>query len=322
MALQKYDVPDHLSRNGGFLERYWSPINVPILRSDGSVALILHRVENVTDFVNDVLRSSGASKVQSAKWLESESELIRRSRQLSNANTELRRVSEEALALAARLKDDSERKDEFLAMLGHELRNPLAGVASAFELIRRSDANASVPPEIVAVVHRQITTLTRLVDDLLDASRVSRGAIELKRDVVDLRMVVETAAYSVRRDFEIKRHTLNINISPGDYSLIGDDARLQQVVANLLANAVKYTDAGGEIEVRLKAECSKSSRRARLTVSDNGRGIPAEYLETIIELFSQVNTTVDRSEGPGDRAESGATISRTAWRNDPGAVAR
>jgi len=299
MPLQRYDVPDRASGNGQFLKRFWSPINVPVLDHDGSVAFILHRVENVTDLVSDVLQTTDGSTVHALPhwWIESESELIRGSRRLGNANAELRRVSEEAVELAARLKEESTRKDEFLAMLGHELRNPLAGLASAFQLIQGSDANRSIPVDITALIHRQIATLTRLVDDLLDASRVSRGAIKLAREIVDLRMVVETAAYSVRRDFELKRHTLSINISPDDYSLRGDETRLQQVVANLLSNAVKYTDAGGNIEVRLRTRGPKRNRRAVLTVSDNGRGIPQAFLETIFELFAQVHTTMDRAEG-------------------------
>ncbi|VXB58161.1 Histidine kinase [Burkholderia sp. 8Y] len=301
MALQRYDVPDRSSQTGAFLVRYWSPINIPLLNPDGSVAFIIHRVENVTDLVADVQRRgtapSGQKDDRGTTHVESESELIRRSRQLSNSNQELRRLSEEAFALAARLKDESLRKDEFLAMLGHELRNPLAGLASAFQLIDMSDAAQGVPAEIGSLINRQIGTLTRLVDDLLDASRVSRGAIQLHREAIDLRMVIETAAYSVRRQFETKGHALIIDLAPGDYAMCGDATRLQQVVANLLSNAVKFTDCGGNIRMRLSASTAGEERRAVLTVEDNGRGIPQRYLESIFELFTQVNSKFDRAEG-------------------------
>ncbi|WP_175943431.1 ATP-binding protein [Caballeronia sp. BCC1704] len=301
MALQRYDVPDRSSDTGAFIVRYWSPINIPLLNPDGSVGYIIHRVENVTDFVMDVHSRTTALQIpasdRTSKHVESESELIRRSRQLSNSNQELRRLSEEAFALAARLKDESIRKDEFLAMLGHELRNPLAGLASAFQLIDRTDAEQGVPQEIGSLINRQIGTLTRLVDDLLDASRVSRGTIRLHREPIDLRMVIETAAYSVRKEFEAKGHSLVIDLAPGDYAMNGDATRLQQVVANLLSNAVKFTDPGGNIGMRLSASKANEERRAVLIVEDNGRGIPARHLESIFELFAQVNTTLDRAEG-------------------------
>ncbi|MDR5857724.1 ATP-binding protein [Caballeronia sp. LZ062] len=301
MALQRYDVPDRSSDTGAFIVRYWSPINIPLRKPDGSVAFIIHRVENVTDFVAEVHKRTKATDDThhsfDTRHVDSESELIRRSRQLSNSNQELRRLSEEALALAARLKDESIRKDEFLAMLGHELRNPLAGLASAFQLIDMSDAAQGVPQEMGSLINRQIGTLTRLVDDLLDASRVSRGAIRLHREIIDLRMVIETAAYSVRKEFEAKEHSLVIDLAPGDYTMNGDATRLQQVVANLLSNAVKFTDRGGIIRMRLSASAANEERRAVLTVEDNGRGIPARYIESIFELFAQVNTTLDRAEG-------------------------
>jgi len=219
MALQRYDVPERSSNTGAFIVRYWSPINIPLLNADGSVALIIHRVENVTDFVEQVHNQTAASHGQpedrGVRHVDSESELIRRSRQLKNSHQELRRLSDEAFALASRLKDENIRKDESLAMLGHELRNPLAGLASAFQLIDLSDAVTGVPRELGSLINRQIGTLIRLVDDLLDASRVSRGAIRLHREWIDLRMVIETAAYSVRREFEMKEHSLIIDLAPG-----------------------------------------------------------------------------------------------------------
>ncbi|VXB10000.1 Histidine kinase [Burkholderia sp. 8Y] len=300
MALQRYDVPDRSSDAGRFIVRYWSPINIPLLNVDGSVAFIIHRVENVTDFVAEVHQRTPAQheeEKRGMRYVETESELIRRSRQLSNSNQELRRLSEEAFALAARLKDESIRKDEFLAMLGHELRNPLAGLASAFQLIDLSDAAKDMHEEMGSLINRQIATLTRLVDDLLDASRVSRGAIRLHRELIDLRMVIETAAYSVRREFESKAHSLVIDLAPGEYAMNGDATRLQQVVANLLSNAVKFTDRGGNIRMRLFASTVGAERRAVFTIEDNGRGIPPRYLESIFDLFAQVNTTLDRAEG-------------------------
>ncbi|WP_345817162.1 ATP-binding protein (plasmid) [Paraburkholderia sp. PREW-6R] len=301
MALQRYDVPDRSGGEGAFIVRYWSPINIPLPGPDGSVAYIIHRVENVTELVAQGWRRTsvqpGEGDGSPSRHVESESELIRRSMQLSNTNQELRRLSEEACALADRLKDESVRKDEFLAMLGHELRNPLAGLASAFQCIEMSNAAEGVPQEIGSLINRQIGALTRLVDDLLDASRVSRGAIQLHCEPVDLRMVIETAAYSVRKEFETKGHSLVIDLAPGNYAMNGDATRLQQVVANLLSNAVKFTDRGGKIRMSLSACTAGDQSRASLTVEDNGRGIPADSIDSIFDLFAQVNTKLDRSEG-------------------------
>jgi len=301
MALQRYDVPDRSTDAGAFIVRHRSPINIPLLRADGSVAFIIHRVENVSDLVRDAENRPTALGDRQNGWnlrhLDGQSELVRRSRQLSNTNRELRRLSEEAFRLAAQLKDESIRKDEFLAMLGHELRNPLAGLTSAFQLIGISEAVNGVPKDIGSLINRQIATLTRLVDDLLDAARVSRGAIQLHREPIDLRVVIETAAYSVRKDFENKGHSLVIDLAPGDFTMDGDAARLQQVVANLLSNAVKFTDRGGKIRMHLTATALGEERKAVLVIEDNGRGIPARYLEPIFELFTQVNMTLDRSAG-------------------------
>jgi signal transduction histidine kinase/CheY-like chemotaxis protein len=179
-------------------------------------------------------------------------------------------------------------KDEFLAMLGHELRNPLGAVVSAVRLLDliAPDEKTTQPREIMA---RQVGHLTRLVDDLLDVGRLTSGRLELQRTVLDLGALVEqsVAAFSERaRGHEVRVTTTSIWVD-------GDSARLQQIATNLLDNAVKYTPAGGAIEVEVRGE----DDRAVLRVRDSGIGIEPDLLPRIFDLFTQGERSLDRSRG-------------------------
>lgn len=191
------------------------------------------------------------------------------------------------------LRDSDRRKDEFLAMLAHELRNPLAPIRTSIDLLPRLIASAdprTLPT--VGIVSRQAQQLSRLVNDLLDVSRVTQGRIEIKRGPVDLSAVVGQALESVEPQLMEKRHTVRTSIAPGLY-VEGDTARLVQCVSNLLTNAAKYTEAGGLIDVALR----RSGNSAELTVADNGIGIPADLLPRVFDLFVQNERALDRSQG-------------------------
>ncbi len=191
------------------------------------------------------------------------------------------------------LRESDVRKDEFLAMLGHELRNPLAPIRTAADLLPRLIASGD-PRAIttVNIVNRQVKQLIRLVDDLLDVSRITRGRIQVERMPVQLDAVIAQALESVDSAGREKRHTINTTLNP-DIWVDGDNARLVQCVSNVLMNAVKYTDAGGQIQVELKSD----GVRALLTVADNGVGIAPELLPKIFELFVQDERSLDRSQG-------------------------
>ena len=195
--------------------------------------------------------------------------------------------------LAEKLEEANHRKNEFLAMLGHELRNPLAPVMNAVEMIRlRAGDNPEVERARI-VIERQVSHMARLVDDLLDVSRITRGVVELRREPVNLTAIVESALNSCRTMFEISRHELTASLPVEPCWIEGDVTRLEQVVVNLISNATKYTPPGGHIWVGLEREGDWTE----LCVRDNGRGIPAEKLPHIFELFMQVDTTIDRSMG-------------------------
>lgn len=182
-------------------------------------------------------------------------------------------------------------KDEFLAMLGHELRNPLAPIAGALEVMarRRNDGEPSNEERIIA---RQVNHLGRLVDDLLDISRVTRGSLELKKKAVDLHDVVDRAVEMTAALLEARGHRLEVTAPPGTV-VLGDPFRLAQVFANLLANAAKYTPTGGRVELSV----ARSEDGARISVRDDGIGIEPALLPRIFDLFVQGRPTGDPQYG-------------------------
>jgi len=185
----------------------------------------------------------------------------------------------------------SRAKDEFLAMLGHELRNPLSPIMTSLELMRlRAPDSLTREREIV---ERQVQHMLRLVDDLLEVSRIARGRIELRRRRVELADIVAAAIEIVSPLLEERNHHLTRDVSPKGLVVDGDPARLTQVLANILSNAAKYTDPGGH--VRISAE--RSGGKATVRVSDTGAGIAPELLPVVFDLFVQGGRTIDRSQG-------------------------
>jgi signal transduction histidine kinase/CheY-like chemotaxis protein len=191
------------------------------------------------------------------------------------------------------LQEADRRKDEFLAVLGHELRSPLAPIHSAIQLLR---ARVPADPELqwtTAVIEHQVQQITRLVDDLLDISRISQGKIHLRRELVDLADVVARAVESSRPLIDARKQHLEISLPEQVVEVEGDLLRLVQVVSNLLSTGAKYTGEGGRIELALEAD----GDRAILRVRDTGVGIAAAMLPRVFDLFTQVPGQEDRSEG-------------------------
>jgi PAS domain S-box-containing protein len=198
-----------------------------------------------------------------------------------------RKRAEEALQLADR------RKDEFLAMLAHELRNPLAPIASAADMLRLAYAGEPRVKQISGIIARQVSHMRHLVDDLLDVSRVTRGLVTVARQPLDLRRVVLDASEQTRPLIDTRRHVLDVQLPDEAVTVDGDHTRLVQVVANLLGNAAKYTSEGGRIEMELEA----ADGQAFLAVRDNGSGIGPDLLPVVFDLFTQGSRTLDRAQG-------------------------
>lgn len=192
----------------------------------------------------------------------------------------------------AALRDADQRKDEFLATLAHELRNPLAPIRNSARLMRLS-ADVQVHERALAVIERQLDQLVHLVDDLLDVSRISRGKIELRRQLIDVAEVIRNAVDTSQPLIDDKGHALQIDLPEQPLMIEADMTRLTQVVSNLLNNAAKYTPPGGRITVSARLV----DGMACLSVSDTGIGIPAGMLPHVFELFTQVDRTFDRSQG-------------------------
>jgi signal transduction histidine kinase/ActR/RegA family two-component response regulator len=196
-----------------------------------------------------------------------------------------RRAAEQALRIADR------RKDEFLATLAHELRNPLAPLRNGLDMLRLPGLSADRLAQIRELMSRQLAQMVRLVDDLLDVSRISTGKLAVRLARVDLASVVASAVDTTRPLIEARGHRLTVDV-PGEPIVVDADAtRLAQVVSNLLNNAAKYTPPGGSIALRVVA----SDDEVEIRVTDSGIGIPPDMLERVFEMFTQVDTSLDRS---------------------------
>jgi signal transduction histidine kinase len=192
------------------------------------------------------------------------------------------------------LREADRRKDEFLAMLGHELRNPLAPLMTGLQLLKLADMRDDpVVLRVRGVMERQVHHLARLVDDLLEVSRITRGLIQLRREPLDLILVLRSAIETCRPAVETAQHELIVDLPTDPVTVTGDAVRLTQVFANLLSNAAKYTDAGGHIRVTARREAD----RVLVSVRDDGIGIPATHLTSVFEMFSQVDRWHRRTQG-------------------------
>jgi signal transduction histidine kinase len=212
-------------------------------------------------------------------------ELYRQRQQIAIQRDELKAHSDA-------LEEADRRKDEFLATLAHELRNPLAPVRHGLDILRKSPDSAEAP-EIREMMHRQLGHLVRLIDDLLDVSRVSQGKIELRKKTIQAAEVIRSALESSRPIIESARHSLTVDVPAEPIWLDADLTRLAQVVGNLLNNAAKYTPESGRIGLSLRTDGGD----AVITVSDNGLGIPADMQSKVFQLFVQVENHADRAGG-------------------------
>jgi two-component system, chemotaxis family, CheB/CheR fusion protein len=218
--------------------------------------------------------------------------LIDRSNAVVGVIAIFRDVTEQVRA-KAKIDEEVRRRDQFLAMLSHELRNPLGAVVSATAMLKALDSQNGVKARPVEILERQSRQMARLLDDLLEVSRVTQNKIELRRCVVDLRQIAAEAAEAVRSQAEEKRLELKINLEEEPLSVFGDPTRLQQIQINLLNNAVKYTRPGGTISLW----AGRDDNQAVIRVKDTGDGIPPQMLDSVFELFVQARHTLDHSEG-------------------------
>ena len=377
MPVQRYDLPVHGDEAGAFEERYWSPINTPILSDRGEVVQIIHRVDDATTedrqrriyeaalsntpdlvyvfgrdhrfvYANEaLLRMWGKTREEAigrnclelgyepwhAEMHDREIEQVVATRRsirgevpftgadgrriydyifapVLGANGDVvavagttrditeRQEAEQAIrAQAVRLAEADRGKDEFLATLSHELRNPLAPLRNSLALLRMAGGTNAPMSNVHELMERQVDHLVRLVDDLLEVSRITRGTFELRRERVDLGAIIRNAIETSEPLIYEGKHRLSVSLPDEALWLDGDPVRLAQILSNLLNNAAKYTDRGGKIELAVAA----AGGRVRISVRDNGLGITPEALPRLFEMFS-------RGEGAGGRAQGGLGI--------------
>ena len=218
--------------------------------------------------------------------------------------TERKRLSDNLARLAADLSDADRRKNEFLAMLAHELRTPLAPISNAIRALRLGGSDLDVVHSAYEMLERQVRQMSRLVDDLLDVSRTTRGKIALRIERIDLATIVNQAVEAARPLYTSMNHELSVTLPPQTVYLDADPARLAQVIGNLLNNAGKFTDRGGHVWLSVELEGGQAVIRVR----DNGIGIAAEELTRLFDMFAQVDTTLERSR---DGLGIGLTLVRT-----------
>jgi signal transduction histidine kinase len=193
-----------------------------------------------------------------------------------------------------KLKEINQRKDQFLAMLAHELRNPLACIRYAVDLLSfPTDGQTCGNEELLESMSRQVTHMSHLLSDLLDVSRISRNQITLNKTHVDLTNILKTATDAMRPTLDEFYHVLTADLPDKPVVVDGDETRLEQIFVNLLNNAAKYTDPGGRIELALRSQ----NDQALIEIKDNGIGISSEMLPRVFELFSQADCSMDRSKG-------------------------
>jgi PAS domain S-box-containing protein len=209
------------------------------------------------------------------------------------AQEKLRRALEAAETAGAALREADRRKDEFLATLAHELRGPLAPLRNMAEVLKRADGDEGVRRQAVGIIERQLGQLVRLVDDLIDISRITRDRIELRKERVELAPIIHQAVEACRPLVECANHRVRVALPPQPIHLHADPVRLAQVFSNVVNNACKYTEPDGKVEVSVERQGSD----VVVQVKDSGLGIPADQLTNIFEMFTQVDRTLERSQG-------------------------
>ncbi|ACY14620.1 response regulator receiver sensor hybrid histidine kinase [Haliangium ochraceum DSM 14365] len=272
----------------GAVDFLFKPIVPEVLRAKVAVFVELKRRRDEIARQAELLREHERLEHQRSleevrqRW---EADMLRRQmEQQKRAATQIAAVNEQ-------LKIAGKRKDEFIAMLAHELRNPLAPIVIGIELMESQNLTDPLLVRIQETMKRQVEHLTRLVDDLLDVSRITSGKIELRREMTPLAPIVEQATDAARPALEAQAHRLFVEMPSEPIELYVDAARIIQVVANLLNNAVRYTEPGGEIRLRCARE---DDDVVSISVIDNGQGIEPEFIERIFDMFVQ-----KRQGGPG-----------------------
>lgn len=286
MAVQKYDIPKPAWQGGGFEERYWSPLNTPVLSRDGKITCIIHRVEDVTEFIRLKQKRLEQEKLTEDLKLRTEqmeSEIYARAQQLQLANEKLR--------------ESEQLKDQFLANMSHEVRTPMNAIIGFTGLLDQTQLDEK-QKEFVRSIKESGQNLLGIVNDILDFSKIESGMIEFENIAFSIRSLVD----SVHRLLLDKAASKHISFTTHcdhhiDELVNGDPTRLTQILVNLIGNAIKFTEKGHvKLDVILK-ENKENFRVIEFRIEDSGIGIATEHVHRIFERFAQANTDTTRKYG-------------------------
>ncbi len=287
----------------GAVDYVYVPVVPEVLRGKVQVLVQLYLQRRELRRLNARLTAANAELAQAHARLQAENtrELQKLNQTLEQANAELARANAQLTAeiaerkrAEAMLQEAARRKDEFLAILAHELRNPLSAIHNGVQLMRLPSVTERQLAWARDLLERQLKHLTRLIDDLLDVSRITNGRIKLQRERLDLARVVAHAVETVKPLIDARGHRLTVAVPPEPLYVDGDMVRLTQILDNLLSNAAKYMDEGGAIALTVAAE---PPDWATIRVRDYGIGIPPELLESVFELFVQAPNAPNRRQG-------------------------
>jgi len=299
MAVQKYDIRKPESEGGGFEVRYWSPVNSPVLGPTGKVLYIIHRVEDVTEFIR--LKHQELAQEKVAEELRThagqmEAEIYQRAAEVQEANRRLEATNQELLSAKEEAERGSRFKDQFLSTMSHELRTPLNAVLGFSDLL----ADEAYGPlndrqrRYVEHIHTGGKHLLTLISDILDLSKIEAGRMELTNESLRVEAIFGEVLSVMRPLADKKSQSLSKNSQPG-LVVRADSVRIKQVLMNLLGNAIKFTPKGGNIEVRAHL----AGGRVRVEVRDDGPGIPPAEQQRIFEAFYRLHESGKKTEGTG-----------------------
>ena len=281
----------------GAADYVYVPVIPDVLRGKVQVLVQLYLQRRELAQLNERLAAANDELAEAHARLQAENtrELQKLNRTLERANAQLISEVAERKHAEALLKEEARRKDEFISILGHELRNPLAAMQSGIELLRNATPAESKLPWARELLQRQLKHLKRLIDDLLDVTRITSGRVQLQRETIDLRDVIEHSLDAAQPLITEHKHEVCVNLPADPLCLSGDPVRLTQVFGNLLTNAAKYTAPGGTIA--LSAEIDPGPPRAvTVRVRDTGAGIPEDMLDRVFELFTQADHDATRTQ--------------------------
>lgn len=288
-----YQTEEHIARGyqAGALDYMLKPIQPDVLRAKVGAFIDLAQENQVLQIALDQQEAAAQSLRRDHDELELRVQA--RTQDLERANATLHREIAQRESVEAELRRLGAAKDAYLAMLGHELRNPLAALSNACYLLNQFPAENPVVERSRTVVHRQSQHLTRLVDDLLDTTRLIQGTLTLRVAQTDLVRLCRQAVEDIRPSLEERGHQLALELPEAPLPVEADEVRLVQIVVNLLLNAIKYTPPGGQLRLSLTRE----ETDAVVRVQDNGMGLPADVLPRIFEPFFQAEQSLDRAAG-------------------------